>query len=350
VSSEVVRGPVVRTVTGDVPAGSLGPTLAHEHLIVDLSFRWDPSSHPEAAGGRVSLATLQLARRAQWALRDNLQLQDVELAVREVRPFVEAGGDAIVELSARGIGRDARALRYISERSGARIVAGTGEYVRGSHPPGLADRPVEALADEMVSEIAQGIGETGVRAGVIGEIGAGEVPMAPAERRVLVAAARASAATGAGIVVHPAPGPDSAFEVAAVLLDAGADPVRVCVAHLDDRFRGDLERFRRLAATGVRFGFDTFGREAYYRPRDRQHPSDAERIGALVRLVEEGMGDRIVLSQDLCMRIDLAAFGGTGYDHLLVGIVPRLRSAGLDAAAIDRMLIETPRSLLALPG
>jgi phosphotriesterase-related protein len=343
-------GGVIRTVTGDVSAGEVGVVLAHEHVIWDLSFRWDPSGAPALAGRAVSLETLQASWRAQWALRDNLQQQDVDLAVREVRAYVEAGGDLLVEVTARGIGRDARALRFIARQSGARIVAGTGEYVAGSHPPGLAGRPMEAICDGFVREIQEGIGDTGVRAGVIGEIGAGQHPMAPAERLVLRASAAASRATGVAIVAHPAPGEDSAFEVAEVLLAAGADPAKVCIAHLDDRFRGDLARFRRLAATGVRFAFDTFGREAYYRPRDRQHPSDTERIAALAALADAGLIDQVVLSHDLCMKIDLGAFGGTGYDHLLVDIAPRLRTAGFDEPTVDALLGGTARTLLAMPA
>jgi phosphotriesterase-related protein len=243
-----------------------------------------------------------------------------------------------------------RALSHISEQSGARIVAGTGEYVLGSHSPGLAERPEEALVDELIGEILVGIGGTGIRAGVIGEVGADQHPMASAERVVLRASAAACRATGAAIVAHPAPGPESAFEVAEVLLAAGADPSKVCIAHLDDRFRGELPRFRRLAAMGVRFGFDTFGREAYYRPRDRQHPSDTERIAALVGLADAGLIDAVVLSHDLCMKIDLGAYGGTGYDHLLIDIVPRLRAVGLDDPTMDALVGGTARRMLAIPG
>lgn len=342
--------PVIRTVQGDVPADDVGSVLAHEHVIVDLSFRWDPAGQGDIAGASVSLETLQHVRRTQWALRDNLRLQDVALAVRELGRYVAAGGDLVVEVSSRGIGRDVRALRWIADRSGARIVAGTGEYVAGSHPPGLAERSIDAIAAEMVRDITVGVAGTGIRTGVIGEVGAGQHPMVDAERLVLRAAAQASQATGAAIVAHPAPGIESAYELARTLLEAGADPWKICIAHLDDRFRGDPALFRRLAETDVRFGFDTFGREAYYAPRDRQHPSDAERITALVALADAGLLDRVMLSHDLCMKLDLAAFGGTGYDHVLVGIVPRLRSAGFSDGEIGALTSTTARDWLALPA
>jgi phosphotriesterase-related protein len=124
---------------------------------------------------------------------------------------------------------------------------------------------------------------------------------------------------------------------------------KVVVSHLDERFRGDLRLFRRLAPSGVSFGFDTFGRELYFEPRGRQHPSDADRIVAIGRLWEAGLGDRIALAQDICLRHELAVLGGQGYHHVLASIVPRMRGAGIAQDAIDQMLIRTPAAILAMP-
>jgi len=340
---------VIRTVTGDIAPTEAGITLAHEHVICDLTFRWQPSDDPEVAGP-VTQGTLQRLRHDQWSSRDNMALQDVALATAEVAAFRRVGGGTLVELSSRSIGRDVRALRLISERSGVLIVAGSGYYVARSMPIGMLERSVESVAAEMERELTEGVDDTGIRTGVIGEIGAGSDPMTESERLVLRAAARAQSRTGAAIIVHPAPGSRSAFEVLDLLLGSGADPASVCVAHLDERFRGDLALFRELGRRGSMMGFDTFGREAWYRPRNRQHPSDTDRITALTALLEAGFGDRIVLSQDLCMRLDLAHFGGPGYAHVLSNIVPRLRGLDVPGDVVDRLLIANPARLLALPG
>jgi phosphotriesterase-related protein len=339
---------VVRTVTGDIPASSLGRTLIHEHLICSLAAYWIPDTAPELASVKVSLATLSAVKRHAFSVRDNLILDDIEEAIRELVEFREAGGTAVVDATSNGIGRDIRATEMVARRSGVNVIAGCGYYIRLTHPRGLEERSEASLAAEMVEEIEQGIGGTGVRAGVLGELGVGTYPIHPAERKVLRAGAAAQRQTGAGMVVHPAPGTDSAIELVRVLDGAGARMDKVVVSHLDERFRDDLRLYRRIAGTGVRFGFDTFGREIYYDGRKKQHPSDADRIRAVRLLLDAGLGDRIALAQDICIRHELSAFGGQGYAHVLVSILPRLRDEGVPEDAIERMLVTTPAEILTL--
>ena len=123
---------------------------------------------------------------------------------------------------------------------------------------------------------------------------------------------------------------------------------KVVISHLDERFRDDFRLFGRLAASGVRFGFDTFGREIYYDGRRKQHPSDTQRIDVVRRLLDAGLGDRIALAQDICLKHELSGFGGQGYAHVLKRIVPRMLHAGIPQSAIDRMLVDTPAQVLAL--
>ncbi len=283
-----------------------------------------------------------------FAVRDNLVLDDIDQSVREVVQFREAGGRSLIDVTSIGIGRDIRATELVARRSGLNVIAGCGYYIRSSHPRGLEERSEASIAAEMVEEIEQGIGGTTIRAGVLGELGVGTFPIHPAERKVLRAAAAAQRQTGAGIVVHPAPGEESVGELVRILDRAGARMDKVVVSHLDERFRDDLRLYRRIAGTGVRFGFDTFGREIYYEGRKRQHPSDTDRIRAVCRLLDAGLGDRIALAQDICLRHELSEFGGQGYAHVLANIVPRMRDAGVPDAAIDQMLIETPARILAL--
>jgi phosphotriesterase-related protein len=264
----------IRTVLGDIPAATLGKTLIHEHLISSLTVYWQPDAAPDIASARVGLGTLNKVRLHAFAVRDNLVLDDIDQAATELSAFRAAGGSAVVDVTSIGIGRDVRAAQLVARRSGVHVVAGCGYYIGASHPRGLVTRTEESLADEMIGEVTVGIDGTAVRAGILGELGVGSFPMITGERHVLRAAARAQAATGAGIVVHPAPGTDSAFEIVRVLDRAGARLDKVVMSHLEERFRDDRSLFRRMARTGVRFGFDTFGREIYYDGRRRQHPSD----------------------------------------------------------------------------
>jgi phosphotriesterase-related protein len=341
-------GPVVRTITGDVPAKDLGRTLIHEHLMSDLTVYWSPDLAPDVAHATVGLDTLAETRAHAFSVRDNLVLGDLALAARELGEFRSAGGGAVVDVTSRGIGRDMRAIEWVARTSGVNVVAGCGYYIGSSHPVGLAERSEASLAEEMTLEIQAGVAGTGLRAGVLGELGVGTFPMAAGERRVLRAAARAQRTTGAAMILHSAPGTDSVFEIIRVLDGAGARMDKVVISHLDERFRDDFGVFRRAARSGIRFGFDTFGREIYYDGRRKQHPSDTQRIEVVCRLLDTGFGDRIALAQDICLKHELCAFGGQGYAHLLKRIVPRMLLAGIPQTDIDRMLIDTPAAILAL--
>ncbi len=344
---------LVRTVTGDIPAANLGRTLIHEHLICSLTKYWIPDFAPELSTRQVGIETLHDVRAHAFSVRDNLVLDDIDNAVREMGELAAAGGATLVEVTSNGIDRDVRALEVIARRSGINVVAGCGYYIGMSHPAGLAQRSEASIADEMLGEITQGIDGTQIRAGVIGEIGVGSYPMVPGERRVLRAAARVQRDTGAGMIVHSSPGAvESVFEIVGVLGRAGARMDKVVISHLEERFRDDLRLYRRVAGSGVRFGFDTFGREIYYEGRrpPKQHPSDTQRIETICRLLDLDLGDRIALAQDICLKHELSAFGGQGYAHVLTTIVPRLLLAGVPQAAVDRMLVETPAQVLALPA
>ena len=340
----------VRTVLGDVPAADLGRTLIHEHVIISLLCYWRPEDDPAIAAQRVRPNLLGRIRANPFAARDNLVLDDIDVAAEELRRFREAGGGTIVEVTSANIGRDPVALRMVSRASGVHVVAGCGYYIGQSRPAGFSERTIEDLATEMVRDITVGIGDTGIRAGVIGEVAVSDFPMSADDDRLLRAAAAAQQETGAGMVVHPAPGAESAFELVDVLECAGADLGKVVVSHLDDRFRDDPSAFDRLAAAGCVLGLDTFGRELHYPARGRQLPSDDDRISTLGHLVDRGLTDQLALAQDICLRHELTFSGGHGYDHLLRAIVPRLERAGITEDSLERMLVSTPARVLTVGG
>lgn len=337
---------MVQTVLGSVPAEALGQVMMHEHVIASLVCYWSPEDDPELADAVVSPDRLGDIRSNAFACRSNLILNDLGCAVSELAHYRSAGGGTIVEVTSLGLGRDVRALAWVAERTGVHIVAGCGYYIRPSHPPGIERRSTGELAEEMLSDLEAGVGGTSIRAGIIGELGMATSPMDPIERRVLEAAARVQQQAGVGIVTHCAPGKASAFEIAGVLEAAGADMTRVVISHLDERFRTNIGLFRDLARTGVRFGFDTFGRELWFAARGRQHPSDDVRIDALCGLVDAGLLENVVLAQDICLRHEQAAFGGHGYAHVLRRIVPRLQARGVSKEQLDAMLVDNPRRVL----
>lgn len=92
----------VMTVCGEIPLVQLGVTLPHEHIVCDIA--------------RLS------------GTPDNL-LDDLEVCKQEVAYFKRARGGMIVDVTTPDIGRNAAALREISEATGIHILTCTGYYL-----------------------------------------------------------------------------------------------------------------------------------------------------------------------------------------------------------------------------
>ncbi len=336
----------VQTVTGQVAASELGNTLIHEHLMVNLRCYWSPSDDPEVAFLPLAPERLGRIKASPFGVRDNLLIDDPPVMAGELLRYREAGGAAIVDATPPGLGRDVRVLEWLAAQTGLNLIAGCGYYIKETHPPRTGARSVDDLAAEMINDITVGMDGTDLKAGVIGEIGMGTFPMDPVERKVLRAAAIAQQETGCAIIAHSAPGDESPFEVLGVLDEAGADLTRVVQSHLDDRFRTDVDKYRRVADMGANLGLDTFGRHLYYRGRRRQLPTDDVRVSAIVSLIEAGLVDHIFPAQDICFKHELGAYGGHGYDHFISRIIPRLRLSGVSHEEIDRMLRLNPARVL----
>ncbi len=310
----------VMTVRGPLAAEYLGFTLPHEHVLI---------TH---------------------ATNPDRNLTDPEAAVRELALYSVAGGRSLVDMTNVGIQRDPTALRAISERTGVNIVMGAGFYKDKWLPAETHGRSVEELTAEIVRDIEVGVDGTGIRAGIIGEIGISSTRQAQGrtatELRVLRAAGRAQRITGAGINIHFDIGGDLAEHESAldILADEGADLVRVALSHFLPNTQ-QIPHFHRIAERGCFVEFDLFGQE---KCSGRKIPSADEMNSVIHRLVADGLASHLLLSQDVCFKGCLVENGGYGYAHLLRNILPGLRSLGVDAAAIHTMTVENPRRLLAL--
>ncbi|MFP5342256.1 MAG: phosphotriesterase [Candidatus Limnocylindria bacterium] len=340
-------GPVAMTVTGPVDPATLGVTLMHEHVWMDTTPVLAVHGYPADADGPFDAERAAEARWNPGSHPDNYRLTDEDTAVAELAHVAAAGGATVVDVTPIGLGRDPRALAAIARRTGLRIVMGGGYYLGPVHPPGLADRSEAAIADAMIEEAWSGVDGSGIRPGIIGELGTSDPPR-PEELRVLRAAAVASRATGLALSVHLHPWGRTGELVADTLLEAGADPARVILGHLTTA-HDDAPYLRRLASRGTTLAFDLFGFDHSLLGPGRYPPSDADVAATVVRLVrEEGLGDRILLSQDVGVRTRLRRYGGWGYDHLLRHVVPLLHSGGLDGPAVTRLLVDGPRRLLTI--
>ena len=334
----------VRTVTGDLAPGDLGLTDIHEHILCDFSRNFEPDpALLQLRQAAVSLQTLGILTHNPLAIPDNLVLSDESLAVEELAAYRRAGIGAVVDPTTEEMGRDPLALRRVSEATGTRIVACTGQYVHSFLPAELRRRTLEQLEETMSREISDGISGTGVRAGIIGELGTSE-RIYPEEETALRAAARVNRTLGVPLMVHTDPQSRMAPAALAILESAGADLGKVSVCHLDSAFF-EPQYFEAILATGAHLEFDTFGENFCLHPI--YGPSDLDRIKALCRLLERGRLRQIMLGCDVCLKCRLHRYGSWGYDHLLTNVVPAMRRLGIGTAEIDAMLRENPAKYLA---
>lgn len=344
---------MVRTVLGDVAPEALGKTMMHEHLLIGFG-RWrreaadmERARLPEGE----SAEPITLANRHRIALYsrhpDQYVLDNEGIATAEAQRYADAGGGTIVDVTNPDLTRQPEALAKISRATGLNVVMGCGRYVGSNHPLDMDDRSVEALADEMVADVLSGADGTDVRAGIIGEIGT-EYPVTQNEGKALEAAAIAGMRTGAAVSIHPGRDARAPLACMEVINKTGFEPSRTIMGHLD-RTLFLMDDFLLLAETGCYLEFDLFGQESsYYAHAPIDMPNDAMRINLIMGLFEAGFGDRVVVSQDICQKTNLATWGGHGYSHILENVVPVMLRKGMREEDIERILVENPARILVL--
>ena len=341
---------LVQTVLGPVSPSELGPTTTHEHLYLDFSFMYRPAQdtpNEELADAPITLENLGWVRRNYYSSRFNLTLMDLKTTIEEVERYRDVGGGAIVDATLTGIGRNPDALATISRESGVHIVMGSGFYVDTAHPEDMDQRSVESLASEIIGDIVEGADDSGIRAGVIGEVGC-TWPLTMNERKSLLAAAVAQQETGAAILVHPGRHPDAPLEILELLANNGADISRVIMGHLD-RTVFEFDALESIAASGCYLEWDLFGNEGSYYPlAEIDMPSDAQRLDFVRGIADAGYAARIVIGHDIATKHRLVRYGGHGYGHILENIVPKMRRKGFSEETIRAITVDNPARILTL--
>ncbi len=75
--------------------------------------------------------------------------------------------------------------------------------------------------------------------------------------------------------------------------------------------------------------------------------TDERRADAIVRLIEAGYRNRILLSTYVGKRGAMRSYGGTGYDHVITRFLPLLRERGATAEDTTALTVDNPRRLFA---
>jgi phosphotriesterase-related protein len=341
-----------QTVLGLIDPGSLGITLPHEHLLMDLTK--GAYIEPEAASDRFHAHEPVRMENLYWIKThwinniDNMQLMDQQLAINEAMFYKRAGGGTIVEVTNIGMSRDPLGLANIARATGLHIIMGSGYYMGQSHPEELTGMTEEEVAGRIIADIMDGVGNTGIRAGVIGEIGCSQ-PLAENEKKVLRASAIAQQQTGAPLSIHTSPNDVLALEIIEILRDAGADLSHPVMCHCDifSLAPSTLDKF---VEAGCFIELDNFGQPAgiflSFQDRLIETPSDAQRVNSVIELIDKGYLEHILISCDHCYKHTYVAYGGYGYAHIIREIVPGMKMKGMSEEQITNILVDNPKRFL----
>jgi phosphotriesterase-related protein len=303
----------VITVNGPIKPDELGFTMSHEHLISNF-FAYARSY-------------------------DDI-LDEESVMTWELSHYIKAGGKSIVDCTSIGLKRNPAAIRRIASATNAHIVMGTGWYREMVYPPYIYEMTTNQLADYMVEEITGGAEGTGIRAGMIGEIGTEQGSISPAQERVFRAAARAQKRTGVSIWTHTTHFGSLALEQIALLKEEGVPANRIVISHLGDRF--ECEFLRPIAEQGVYMSIDNVGYDG------NGYPSDDVRANNVAFLVRESFVNQVMMSMDIGAKKFLLSYKGHGFAHLIQNFLPLLKSKGVTEEQIRAMTVDNPANALAV--
>jgi phosphotriesterase-related protein len=316
----------VQTVTGPCRPGDLGTTLMHEHLLIGWP-GWQADGVAPA-----------------WN-----RAEDKRRCIDRMLEIKALGVASLVDPCPIDLGRDVEFAAEVAQATGVHVICATGLYKEeaGAAPYFKFRGPFSDSANEMaeifIKEINDGIGTTGIKAGVI-KVASGPHQVTDYERTVLRAAAKAHLATGVPITTHTDEG-TMGREQLAVLTEEGVDARHIIIGHSCGT--ADLRYHVDLLDQGATLGFDRFGLELLQ--------PDRLRLASLIGLLGIGFENQIVLSHDsvwcwrgrpLPMPVETLA---PKWDprHVFTAIVPALREAGVAQAKIDAMLVDNPRRYFA---
>ena len=336
----------VMTVNGLVSAEELGIIAPHEHILIDFRCQFtQPTevSKRSLSGQKVRIEHRDILTLDPWAMEDNFLLEDAETARQELNRFKEAGGRTVVDVTNIGLGRDPEAIRRIGNSLGLHVVMGCGYYTVSSHPADMNEKTIADIEAEMLRDIQVGVGDTGIRAGIIGEIGTSD-EIYPNEKKALIAAAHVQRQTGLAMHVHTYSWGQKGLEVLDILGHNQADIRKVCIDHVDLMI--DLQYCEEIIRRGAYVEFENMGREYTVDGVKYVFARDLDKVHAILKLIEKGHIASILISTDVCMKINLHTYGGWGYDHVLANILPIMRRKGVSETQIDQLVRENPRRFL----
>lgn len=325
-------GKMINTVLGPIEAKDLGKTLMHEHLIYGFcGFQGDYT-----LGGFDELL----------CIRENMKW---------LTPLKEKYGfRTIVDATNNECGRDPFFLAKMATIMDLNIICSTGFYYEPASAfmywkfrSGFADVETE-MYEMMRTELTKGIGNTGIKAGVI-KLASSANQITPFEEKFFRAAARNNRETGATIITHTEAG-TMGPEQAKLLIDNGANPKDIAIGHMCGNT--DLDYHERVLQYGVFDSFDRFGLEGDL----FNTPTDEERCDVIAALLDKGYEDQILMSHDSVTvelgrprpvpKDDLDFMAHANILNIPNRVIPMLKERGVTDAQLDKIFIANPAKVL----
>ena len=320
-TTPIPQGGIIRTILKDLPPSAIrGHLLFHEHLSFGSVFfgKMRPANAPRPA-----------------TPPPPSYLETPERVVDEVKATMQQGVGLIVDGGHPDMGTNYDHLKMISEKTGLHVVASGGYYLQTTYPPEVASESEEQLVEGLVRDAGK------YRWGAFGEIGSSPT-MTDDERKVFRVMAQAVKRTNLPMYSHtPHTGcKGCAIEQFEILTKAGVDMKKICIGHLSDI--GDdpnAETHKTIAKAGAWLGFDTVGH--------RLGPGDSVKVSMILKLLDAGHEDKILLASDFAAEPEIKANGGAGYSTVSTVFLPKLKYAGVNDATIKRLIEDNPKRFLA---
>lgn len=296
------------TVTGTIPAGSIGKTLHHEHLLVDFIGADSTGYH-------------------RW---------NKDSVARIVLPYLaeikKLGYKTLVECTPSYLGRDPLLLKILSEKSGIQILTNTGYYsaVNGKFLPKNAFiESSEQIAKRWIDEFRNGIEGTGIFPGFI-KIAVERKPLEAINRKIAESACITHKATGMVIMSHTGLAVP-AFQQLEILERFGIHPSAFIWTHANNETNS--EKHIEAARMGAWIAFDKFTEDETERFTD-----------FAVRMKKEGLLNRVLFSHDAGWYKPGEPNGGKfrGFTDIENYLIPALEKKGLSQVDIYQIFNINP--------
>ena len=313
--------PTINSVGGPLDTEQLGFTLMHEHILVQSP-----------------------------GVKENFPIFDreaeIERSVAKIKDVQARGVNTLVDLTP-GDWRDMPFVKEVVRRTNMQVIVATGIYWEVPHYfRALGARSIDHIAGLFISDIQEGIMDSGVKAGII-KCATDEPGVTDDVERILRACAKAHRATGVPISTHTHAASQVGLKQQDVFEGEGVDLGRVIIGHSGDS--EDLDYLRKLMDRGSCIGMDRFGLDLFL-------PTD-KRVAKIARLCDMGYAEKMVLSHDAACYFDWAESAliqalapKWNFNFIPDEVIPALRQAGVSDDHLRAMTVNNPRRIFERQG